>query len=270
MRNGIQNEFTSSKRLRVNVFRAAVAIALLSLLVGNLPVAAEGRVLPSRLVWSSGFETGISRTFNDTSIQDQPSGVALSISTQVAHTGSYSAYYSYVGSQNPGLDYMAGFPTEILSQRLPTFYVQFWVYVPSKVNGQQVHLTSDWICFAGLWVNQGGSDTGGRTINVNSDSSQELRIHVHMLDPSPSAIVYQSHPVKWAFNEWFSIGIYGELHPGTANSKLIIYQNGQEIISWVGDLGLASDGLGQMHFGLYASNTQGTIGFYNDDLEVYA
>jgi hypothetical protein len=261
----VQDGLVSLKRLHLNLFRALVALALFSLLMGNVARPAQGVALNSRLVWSAGFETGNAKQFNDTSILAQPSSVTLSVSKQVAETGQYSAYYTYVGSTHTGIS-LRGYQTEVLSQRLPIFYVEFWVYVPSNVNGKQVHITPDWISFASLWVNQDGSDTGGTPICVNSDSGQQIHVNVHPINK----ILFSTNPIKWPFDRWFSIGIYGELHPGTANSKLIIYQNGQQIISFVGDLGLSSDGLGQMHFGLYASDTQGTLSIYNDNIQVYS
>jgi len=243
-------------------------VFLFALAVSNAPQNISNIIysprLPTRLVWFAGFENSSYVEFNDTSVQDQPSWLQLFFSNQIVHSGRESSGYKYVGSPQ-GFD-LRGYQTEVLSPRLQTFYVVFWVYVPSSVNGHRVQITSDWISFASLWLNQGGSDTGGQVLAINSDSSHTIHVNVHMINK----ILFPANPIKWPFDRWFSIGVYGELHLGTTNSKLVFYQNGQQIISWTGDLGIVSDGLGQMHFGLYAANTQGTIAVYNDDIQVYA
>lgn len=262
-KNHVEGGRSSPKRLRVIIFRMAVAVALFSLLVGNIPRPAEAVTLNSDLVWFMGFNPGYAKLFNDTSIQDQPSNVMLATSKQIVQAGHYSAYYAYIGSP-PGVD-LRGYPTEDVSPSLKTFYVLLWVYVPSKVSGKQVKITPDWISFASLWLNDGGSSTGADPICINSDSSRTLHMNVHMINE----ILYSASSIQWPFNTWFSIGIYGQLNPGTANSQLIIYLNGQQIISFVGNLGPASDGLSQMHFGLYAAATQGTFAVYNDNIQLY-
>jgi len=82
--------------------------------------------------------------------------------------------------------------------------------------------------------------------------------------PYSDRIVYQAQPVKWPLDRWFKIGIQGDLQPGTADSRITVFQDGVAIINYVGNLGDQATGLGQMHFGLYTGPNQGAFAVYND------
>jgi hypothetical protein len=77
-------------------------------------------------------------------------------------------------------------------------------------------------------------------------------------------------PVLWSFDRWFKIGIAVELHPGTANSRITLFQDNVALINYVGNLGDLSIGLDSMHFGLYMGTRQGAFAVYNDAITVQA
>jgi hypothetical protein len=200
------------------------------------------------------------------------------------HNAKFAGYYYYVGGPNGEVDdaskSIRAYPCEMIdpNNRPATFYVQLWVYVPSVVNGTKVSFPS-WISFASLWLNLPPSSPWNGPdaipLTINSFNNRQLALWLGPLKPSNSSgpneqyYRYQTNPITWPFDKWFSIGIYGELHPGTANSKIILYQDGIPVIQWMGDLGSYSTGLGQIHFGLYADPLQATIAIYNADVEVY-
>jgi hypothetical protein len=230
------------------------------------------------LVWSAGYESGDQSEWNWYPEQNPQGNAVLSVSSQIVHSGEYSGYYYYAGNPNGQVSIRA-YPCEMIdpTNRPVKFYIQLWVYVPSVVNGAKVSIAS-WISFASLWFNlppvnpYNGPDVN--PITIDSFSNRQLALWLGPLKtssgPNDQYYRYQTSPITWPFDKWFSIGIYGELHPGAASSKIIVYQDGNPIIQWTGDLGSYSTGLGQMHFGLYADPTQGTIAIYNDYVEAYS
>lgn len=225
-------------------------------------------------VWSADFESGDQGAWNWYAEQ-QPQNAIISVSSQTINNGGYSGYYYYLGNPNGKGDSIRAYPSEILDPRPATFYVQFWVYVPSVVNGQQVKI-ANWVSFASLWLNSPPAyPWNGPSVNpitIDSFTNQQLALWLGPLKtssgPSDPYYVYQTNPITWPFDKWFSIGVFGIIQPA-GNSSIIVYQNGVQIIKYVGNLGADCTGLGQMHYGLYADPAQATIAFYNDDINVF-
>ena len=214
-------------------------------------------------LWSADFESQTQGEFNGYQ-KLEVGGAIVATSSSTAYQGTYSGYY-YEGASG-GPDDRRAYPTQILSPRPPKFLAEVWIYVPSSVNGQPVSLT-DWISFISIWLNDGGSNAGINPITVDSLSGarRELSLWVGMLSlPYSDRIVYQAQPVKWPLDRWFKIGIQGDLQPGTADSRITVFQDGVAIINYVGNLGDQATGLGQMHFGLYTGPNQGAFAVYND------
>jgi hypothetical protein len=223
------------------------------------PVAAQS----SSILWSAGFESGTQSEFNYGQGQ-VAGGAVVATTTSVQYEGSYSGYYYYLGPAG-GQESRRAYPTHVLTPRPSKFLVEAWAYVPSSVDGQVVALT-DWVSFVSLWLNDGGSNAGINPITIDSTTRRELTLWLGTLPSNRD--VYQAAPVKWPLDKWFKIGVQGDLQPGTANSRITVFQDGVAIISWVGNLGDQANGLGQMHFGLYMGSDQGTFAVHNDAISV--
>jgi len=223
------------------------------------------------VLWSASFESGTQSEFNYSQKQEV-GGAKVATSSHVQYDGAYSGYYYYVGPPGGGESRRA-YPTEVLSPRPSKFLVEEWVYVPSNINGQPVLLT-DWVSFISLWLNEGGSDAGINPITVDSTAEHELTLWLGMLPsddaPIDGGIVDQAQQMRWSFDRWFKIGILGDLEPGTANSRITLFQDDVAIMNYVGNLLDMSDGLGEVHNGLYTGTNQGTFAVYNDAITVRA
>jgi len=271
--------FASDSLRRVALVMLLVSVMLPATLTmataGNLNV--RRRVLSQgTVVWSSGFETGDFSEWTDN--YDYRTGAVGIVTSSFQHSGTYSNYAYYVGP--PGGDNRRAYPSYYPPTYRPAhFLIELWVYVPSVVNGETVKLT-DWSSFISIWVSKGFWQEA-YPITVDSvwwanGRNQELMMNLHML---PNGVLLQTNPIKWPFDKWFKIGLEVDLHPGTANTRVTVYQDNIAIINWVGDLGNTSvgysgtvtyDGLSDSHFGFYAGNKQGTLAFYNDDIVIYA
>lgn len=200
----------------------------------------------TELVWSANFESGTEKDFNDTDVN--ACGGMNAVSTLRVHSGTYAGYYNYTGGSTN--DNCRAYPTEVLSSNPSQFLLELWVYVP------KVQLR-DWVSFATLHL----SDDTFITI----DSNARQQIHLYM---TGGEITEQAKPITWSFDTWFKIGIRGDLHPGTTDSKITVYQDDVPIINFTG---FAGNGLlWRMHFGLYISSKQGTFAVYNDDITLTA
>jgi len=235
-----------------------MAVALMTFGSGVRLVAAES--LP--FLWSAGFESGTQSEFNLG--EYATNGAVLATSNSVAYQGAYSGYYYYQGSPG-GQDSRRAYPTEVLSRRPSKFLVEVWIHVPSSVDGQPVSLT-DWVSFVSIWLNDRGWEAGINPITIDSTTAGELTLWLGMLPSNRN--VYQAKPVKWAFDRWFKIGIQGDLKPGTADSRVTVFQDGVAIINYVGNLGDQATGLGYMHYGLYMGPNQGAYAVHNDAISV--
>jgi hypothetical protein len=104
----------------------------------------------------------------------------------------------------------------------------------------------------------------GTFITVDSSTKQALHLFVEGGNGGRRGNFYQINPIKWPFNTWFSIGVRVNLHPGSENSSITVYQNDVPIINFTG---YAGDGLlWQMHFGLYTGENQSQFAVYNDNI----
>lgn len=196
-------------------------------------------------VFQADFESGSFRPyFNDVLVTS--CGANDTITKTLAHTGQYSEHDHYNGG--PCTENIRSYPTEAFPIAMSTFYVELWVYVPA------VNLT-DWVSFATLHL------TDDTFITIDSNRVREL----HVYNGALQDITTQVNPIKWPFDAWFKIGIFGELNPGF-NSTIILYQDDVPVVDFNGYTGHGI--LGRMHLGLYLGKNQGAFNVYNDDIKV--
>lgn len=258
--------------------RVALVMVLVSVMLpATLTMATAGNLTVRRrsIIFSAGFETGDFSEWSDGMNLDIAGGAVATVTSSFRHSGTYSNYDYYIGP--PGGDSRRAYPSNYLTNGPAHFLIELWVYVPSVVNGETVKLTS-WCSFMSLWVSKG---FWREALPITVDSvwwengrTQEVILGLHMVN---QLVVFQTNPIKWTFDQWFRIGIEVDLHPGTANTRVTVYQDGVAIISWVGDLGsqgvsgpVVFDRLSDVHFGLYTGGGQGTFATYNDDITVRA
>jgi len=231
------------------------------------------------LLWSSNFDTGDFSQWNAASPNDPNGGALASITSTLAHTGTYSSYYYYLGAPNGQTK--RAYPSENLSSVGVTpskFEVDMWIYVPSTINGTPVDLT-DWISFLSVWVNPGAWNYAypitidGNYQGVNL-SSPQLHMSIEMLGVDATEYA----PTAWPLNQWWELTLVGSIVPNPGTSHLTVYQDGTKMLSWSGVMPTTGsygepvtyNGLSYLHAGLYAGPDQGTYAIYNDDIAVYS
>ena len=246
---------------RTGLLVMVLTIVLLASVTNSVVASRPGAAASSTMAWSATFETASQDQFN--ACCNHNNGAVVSVSQTLFRSGTYSGYYYYIG-QAPG-ESPRGYPSHDFLSSIRRFLIEIWVYVPSTVNGQPVTLTS-WLSFISVWINQDGC-CAVNPVTVDSDTNREMHVRLGLLQ-STKNIAYQSGHVKWSFDKWFRISLQVEINSGNTNSKITLLQDGQTIVTWTGKLPSVANGLGRVHFGLYAGGNQGTLAIFNDDISV--
>lgn len=237
------------------------------------------------IVWQAHFENGTFQEYNGGVHLGCGSGLVLVPSPYVHHTivpdelsGAHSEFDYYDGPPQASLN--SSLPCRAYSgvdlavppysqSDLTDFEISVTIKVPSSVNSESVNLTG-WLSFITAGT---GKQTNGWTVD---SADRDLHLWVRCMDVIDGSCHSGVQPdisgYKWQFDKPFTIHAYYFARSIVRHRIVITVSDSTGtylIANYVGSLGSQEPVRYQyFHFGLYIGPTQGTIGWYEDDIEI--
>ena len=233
-------------------------------------------------VWQAHFETGTFSEYRGGVRVGCGHTEPLSPNPYVHHTIStisisdnYSEFDYYYGPPNS----VACRAYQIVNLAIPPYdaynlddqEISLTIMVPSHINGDQINVTS-WLSFVTVGT---GVLNNGWTIDSGPDRDIHLWLACkdYVNDSCEAGTVPSATPYQWTLDEPFTLHAVYLRSTDVLGQRIIIWVNdfsgNHLIVNYTGRTAPAVPGRYQYyHFGLYMGPGQGTIGWYEDDIEI--